>query len=58
MVVGIWRKNDAGEKFLELAESYDLTIVNTIFFFFFKEEHNIITYESGGYRSQICFLLV
>src|SRR4029077_8182218 len=52
---GYGTRNAEGEVILEFAVAMDLVISNT---FFVKEESKTITYESGGCRSAIDFVLV
>src|SRR6218665_1505069 len=48
-------RNEEGERFLEMAQGLDLTIMNT---YFKKPEEQKITYRSETRSSQIDFLLV
>ena len=52
---GFGSRNEDGEKLLEFAGSLDLVVLNT---FFHKRESQTVTYESGGHKSQIDFVLV
>jgi len=52
---GYGMRNEEGERFLEMAQGLDLTIMNT---YFKKPEEQKITYRSGTRSSQIDFLLV
>jgi len=47
--------NVNGEHTLQFAQAYDLAIANS---FFQKRESHLITYQSGGHRFQIDFMLV
>ena len=47
--------NEDGEHTLQFAQAYDLAIANS---FFQKRESHLITYQSGGHRFQIDFMLV
>ncbi|EYC39622.1 hypothetical protein Y032_0649g1127 [Ancylostoma ceylanicum] len=49
------RRNQEGERIVELAEAHDLAIAST---FFMKRESQKITYCSGGRQSEIDYILV
>ena len=52
---GFGERNMEGEMMLECAEANELAVVNT----WFKKDHNKrVTYESGGRKSQIDYILV
>ncbi|EYC43100.1 hypothetical protein Y032_0503g2638 [Ancylostoma ceylanicum] len=52
---GFGRRNQEGERIVELAEAHDLAIAST---FFMKRESQKITYCSGGRQSEIDYILV
>ena len=49
------QRNEEGERILELAQMYDLALVNT---FFEKKDEHLVTYRSGRYFSVIDYILV
>ena len=51
---GYGKRNEAGEKILDFASTYELAIVNT---YFRKREDHYITYKSGENNSQIHYFL-
>ena len=53
--VGYGKKNDDGDRALEVAQSLGLVFANTLFK---KKEEHLVTYKSGGSTSQIDFILV
>ncbi|EPB77675.1 hypothetical protein ANCCEY_03266 [Ancylostoma ceylanicum] len=53
--IGFGRRNQEGERIIELAEAHDLAIAST---FFIKRESQKITYCSGGRQSEIDHILV
>ena len=52
---GYGTRNSEGECILDLGDMFDLAICNT---FFVKPENHLVTYESGGNKSQIDYVLV
>jgi len=50
MVLVNGERNEAGENFLDFAQSYDITIINT---YFRKREEHCISYKRGRNRLQI-----
>ena len=52
---GFGRRNLEGELLLEFAEARDLVVANT---WFKKKDKQVVTYESGGNRSMIDYILV
>ncbi|EYC15240.1 hypothetical protein Y032_0037g3408 [Ancylostoma ceylanicum] len=52
---GFGKRNQEGERIIELAEAHDLAIAST---FFIKRESQKITYCSGGRQSEIDHILV
>ncbi|XP_022194717.2 craniofacial development protein 2-like [Nilaparvata lugens] len=48
------RRNEGGQRIVDHAVAFDLAIMDT---FFRKREEQLITYRSGGRRSQIDYLL-
>ena len=52
---GFGRSNLEGELLLEFAEARDLVVANT---WFTKKEKQLVTYESGGNKSVIDYILV
>ena len=52
---GFGRRNQEGERFLEVAEALDMVIINTQFK---KRPNHLITYKSGQSETQIDFILV
>lgn len=52
---GFGSRNEDGERILTWAEAHDLAITNT---FFRKRESHLITYESGGRKTQIDYWLL
>ncbi|VDP13440.1 unnamed protein product [Heligmosomoides polygyrus] len=52
---GYGSRNADGERILDYAESHKLTIVNTVFQ---KRDSHLISYYSGGTKTQIDFILV
>ncbi|EYC33327.1 hypothetical protein Y032_0002g726 [Ancylostoma ceylanicum] len=53
--ISFGRRNQEGERIIELAEAHDLAIAST---FFIKRESQKITYCSGGRQSEIDHILV
>ncbi|EPB65329.1 hypothetical protein ANCCEY_15608, partial [Ancylostoma ceylanicum] len=53
--IGFGRRNQEGERNIELAEAHDLAIAST---FFIKRESQKITYCSGGRQSEIDHILI
>lgn len=53
--MGFGARNAEGERILEFGDAMEMVVCNT---FFKKEERHLATYESGGHRSQIDFLMV
>ncbi|XP_050524774.1 craniofacial development protein 2-like [Daktulosphaira vitifoliae] len=51
---GFSENNEAGERILDFAVSYDLAVVST---YFRKREEHYIIYKSGNNRSQIDYLM-
>ncbi|GFN76680.1 retrovirus-related pol polyprotein line-1 [Plakobranchus ocellatus] len=51
---GYGNRNTEGERMLECLESLDMAVVNT---FFKKRNEHLITYTSGGHKTQIDFIL-
>ena len=51
----IGMKNEEGERVLEMAQTYDLALLNT---FFEKKEEHLITFKSGGNRSVIDYIAI
>ena len=49
----VGRRNEEGERVLQMAQTYDLAILNT---FFEKKEEHLITFKSGGNRSVIDYI--
>ena len=47
-------KNEEGERVIDFAMAFDLSIVNTLFE---KRPNHLVTYKSGGRQSQIDFLM-
>ena len=52
---GYGNKNEEGERILEFCEALEMKIGNT---WFRQEENKLITFESGGIKSMIDYLLV
>lgn len=52
---GFGSRNEDGERILAWAEAHDLAIANT---FYRKRESHLVTYESGGRRTQIDYWLL
>ena len=52
---GFERRNLEGELLLEFAEARDLVVANT---WFTKKEKQMVTYESGGNRSMVDYILI
>ena len=46
---------EEGERVLEMAQTYDLALLNT---FFEKKEEHLITFKSGGNRSVIDYIAI
>ena len=55
MCYGFGRRNLKGELLLKFAEARDLVVANT---WFMKKKKQMVTYESGGNRSMIGYILV
>ena len=52
---GFGTRNDGGRELLDFASAHDLMVVNT---FFNKKDHHLITFQSGGRKTQIDYALV
>lgn len=52
---GLGERNQEGERILEFATAHDLVVGNS---FFRKSEEHMVTYQSGGHRSQIDYFLL
>lgn len=48
-------RNAEGERILEFCDALDMTVCNTLFK---KDENKLVTYESGGMKSTVDYLLV
>ena len=52
---GYGNRNAEGERVLEFCDAMDMSVCNTLFK---KEESKLVTYESGGVRSTVDYLIV
>ena len=48
-------RNEEGIKIMDFATAYEMRHMNT---YYTKRENNLVTYNSGGRRSQIDFIML